>query len=63
MIAYPNQEINFARLLITVLLISVDGTLTVLSPLPGTGDNSPVTPGEKIQIPDRNRGELYKFKV
>ena len=57
------QNNELVPLYITVLLISVDGTLTVLSPLPGTGDNSPVTPGEKIQIPDRNRGELYKFKV
>ena len=57
------QNNELVPLYITVLLISVDGTLTVLSPLPGTGDNSPVTPGEKIQIPDRNRGERYKFKV
>ncbi len=57
------QNNELVPLYITVLLISVDGTLTVLSPLLGRGDNSPVTPGEKIQIPDQNRGELYKFKV
>jgi hypothetical protein len=57
------QNNELVPLYISVLLISVDGTLCVLSPLLGTGDNSPVTPGEKIQIPDRNRGELYKFKV
>jgi hypothetical protein len=57
------QNNELVPLYITVLLISVDGTLCVLSPLLGTGDNSPVTPGEKIQIPDPNRGERYKFKV
>ncbi len=57
------QNNELVPLYISVLLISVDGTLCVLSPLLGTGDNSPVTPGEKIQIPDPNRGELYKFKV
>ncbi|NCS51062.1 MAG: DUF4384 domain-containing protein [Microcystis aeruginosa G13-05] len=57
------QNNELVPLYITVLLISVDGTLCVLSPLLGTGDNSPVTPGQTIQIPDPNRGELYKFKV
>ncbi len=57
------QNNELVPLYISVLLISVDGTLTVLSPLPGTGDNPPVTPGQTIQIPDPNRGELYKFKV
>jgi hypothetical protein len=57
------QNNESVPLYISVLLISVDGTLTVLSPLLGTGDNPPVTPDQTIQIPDPNRGELYKFKV
>jgi hypothetical protein len=66
----PGTQVQFlvqnnesVPLYISVLLISVDGTLTVLSPLPGTGDNPPVIPGERIKIPAPNRGESYKFKV
>ena len=57
------QNNESVPLYISVLLISVDGTLNVLSPLLGTGDSPPVTPGERIQIPDPNRGDRYKFKV
>ncbi len=66
----PGTQVQFlvqnnesVPLYISVLLISVDGTLTVLSPLPGTGANPPVTPRQTIQIPAPNRGERYKFKV
>jgi len=50
-------------LYISVLLISVDGELCVLSPLPGNEDVKPVPAKQEIQIPDRDRGELYKFKI
>ncbi|MDJ0581547.1 caspase family protein [Crocosphaera sp.] len=57
------QNNESSPLYISVLLVSVDGTLAVLSPLPGTGDNPSVFPGETIYIPDYNRGDRYKFKV
>lgn len=48
-------------LYITVLLISTNGELSVLSPL---ADNAvKVRAGQEIQIPDRNRGERYKFRI
>jgi Caspase domain/Domain of unknown function (DUF4384) len=50
---------------ISVLLISVDGTLAVLSPLPGGDTAAPIEPGQEIKVPDpeRNRGEQYQFKI
>lgn len=50
-------------LYITVLLISVDGELSVLSPLPGNDDAPPIPAGQQIQVPDPDRGELYRFKI
>jgi Caspase domain/Domain of unknown function (DUF4384) len=46
-----------------VLLINVDGGLSVLSPLPGNEDAPPIPAGQRIQVPDQNRGELYRFRV
>jgi hypothetical protein len=50
---------------VSVLLISVDGTLAVLSPLPGGDTAAPIEPGQEIKVPDpeRNRGEQYQFKI
>jgi hypothetical protein len=50
-------------LYICVLLVSVDGGLTVLSPSQGNEDLPPLTPQETINIPDVNRGDHYRFKV
>ena len=50
-------------LYITVLLISVDGDLSVLSPLPGNEEAPPIPAGQQIQVPDPDRGELYRFKI
>ncbi|MEH2214846.1 caspase family protein [Nostoc sp.] len=50
-------------LYISVLLISVDGELLVLSPLPGNEDAPPIAAGQQIQVPDPDRGELYKFRI
>ncbi|MBD2517938.1 caspase family protein [Nostoc sp. FACHB-973] len=50
-------------LYISVLLISVDGELSVLSPLPGNEDIKPVPAKQEILIPDRDRGENYKFII
>ncbi|MDV2997535.1 MAG: hypothetical protein N4J56_007240 [Chroococcidiopsis sp. SAG 2025] len=66
----PGTEVQFLvannephDLYISVLLISVDGELTVLSPLPGNEDVAPVPAKQEIQIPDHDRGENYKFKI
>jgi hypothetical protein len=66
----PGTEVQFLvanneprNLYISVLLISVDGELSVLSPLPGNEDVAPVPAKQEIQIPDPNRGENYKFKI
>lgn len=66
----PGTEVQFLvannearELYIGVLLISVDGELTVLSPLPGNEDVAPIPAKQEIQIPDRDRGEKYKFKI
>lgn len=66
----PGTEVQFVvanneprDLYISVLLISVDGELTVLSPLPGDDDVAPVPAKQEIQIPDRDRGEQYKFQI
>ncbi|NCR26413.1 MAG: DUF4384 domain-containing protein [Microcystis aeruginosa BS13-10] len=50
-------------LYICVLLVSVDGGLTVLSPSQGNEDLPPLAPQETINIPDVNRGDDYRFKV
>ncbi|MBD2235437.1 caspase family protein [Aulosira sp. FACHB-113] len=50
-------------LYISVLLISVDGELLVLSPLPGNEDAPPIPAGQQIQVPDPDRGELYQFRI
>jgi Caspase domain/Domain of unknown function (DUF4384) len=50
-------------LYVSVLLISVDGELLVLSPLPGNEDAPPVRAGQQIQVPDPDRGERYQFKI
>lgn len=47
----------------TVLLISVDGELSVLSPLPGNEEAAPIPAGQQIQVPDLDRGELYRFRI
>ncbi len=47
----------------SVLLIGVDGSLAVLSPLPGAEDGRAIAPGQEIQVPDPQAGELYRFKV
>jgi hypothetical protein len=66
----PGTEVKFLiqnnehrDLYITLLLISVDGELTVLSPLPGNGDAPPIPAGKQVQVPDPDRGELYRFKI
>ncbi|MGH7999471.1 MAG: DUF4384 domain-containing protein, partial [Brasilonema sp.] len=66
----PGTEVQFLvanneprDLYISVLLISVDGELSVLSPLPGNEDVAPVPAKQEIQIPDRDRKENYKFKI
>jgi uncharacterized protein YjlB len=46
-----------------VLLISVDGELSVLSPLPGNEDAFPIPAGQQIQVPAPDRGELYRFRI
>ena len=48
-------------LYISVLLISADGELSVLSPL--TSNAVKVRAGRKIYIPDPNRGERYQFRM
>jgi hypothetical protein len=66
----PGTEVQFLvanneprDLYISVLLISVDGELAVLSPLPGNEDVAPIAAKQEIIIPDRDRGENYKFKI
>ncbi|MDZ8185773.1 MAG: caspase family protein [Nostoc sp. ChiSLP02] len=66
----PGTEVQFLvannearELYIGVLLISVDGELTVLSPLPGNEDVASIPAKQEVQIPDRDRGEKYKFKI
>lgn len=66
----PGTEVQFLvanneprDLYISVLLISVDGELSVLSPLPGNEDVAPIAAKQEILIPDRDRGESYKFKI
>lgn len=66
----PGTEVQFVvannesrDLYISVLLISVDGELSVLSPLLGNDDVAPVPAKQEILIPDRSRGENYKFKI
>ena len=66
----PGTEVQFLvvnnesrDLYISVLLISVDGKLTVLSPLPGNEDVAPIAAKQEILIPDGDRGENYKFKI
>ncbi|MBS9396147.1 MAG: caspase family protein [Dolichospermum sp. OL01] len=66
----PGTEVQFLvanneprDLYISVLLISVDGELTVLSPLPGNEDVAPIPAKQEILIPDRDRGEKYKFTI
>jgi Caspase domain/Domain of unknown function (DUF4384) len=66
----PGTEVKFLiqnnelrDLYVTLLLISVDGELTVLSPLPGNGDAPPIPAGKQVQVPDPDRGELYRFKI
>jgi Caspase domain/Domain of unknown function (DUF4384) len=57
------QNSETVDLYISVLLINSDGELSVLSPLPGNENIPPVKAGEEIRIPDRSRGERYKFII
>lgn len=66
----PGTEVQFLvanneprDLYISVLLISVDGELTVLSPLPGNEDVAPIAAKQEILIPDGDRGDKYTFKI
>jgi Caspase domain/Domain of unknown function (DUF4384) len=66
----PGIEVQFLvanneprDLYISVLLISADGDLSVLSPLLGNEDVAPIPAKQEIQIPDRKRGEQYIFQI